>query len=220
MSKINIGILGLGSRSTTYYLSELNKKYNQLKGSYSTCPLLLLNADFNSINSLLPYASIELDKAVNEYVTQLETFDIEHILVPNITLHETIDRLKISKNIIHPIHLTIQKINDLNCNKVVIFGSLFSMKSPYIKSFFIENNINVLTPTEEDMKTIDEVRKHIYHETESPELIKKYLSIIAKYSEENPVILSCTELSILKGRGNKNVIDMVEIQIENAVKTC
>ena len=218
MIKTKLALLGLGSRTTSFYLKQLNNMYNREKGGYSTCPLLLLNADFNKMNSLLPNVSEKLDAAVSQYTDQINNLNVDYLLIPNITLHETIDRLNISQNILHPVHLSIKKIKENKWKKVVLFGSLFSMKSDYIKNQFIANDIEVILPNEEDMLFIDEVRKHIYNEIETDDLIRKYHSIIHKYTEENPVILSCTELSILKPKGNKRLLDMAEIQMEIAVK--
>ena len=51
MKKNTLSILGLGSRSTLFYLAELNTLYLQKKGGYSTCPFTLLNTNFDEINS-------------------------------------------------------------------------------------------------------------------------------------------------------------------------
>jgi len=217
MKKIKLVILGLGSRTTSFYLTNLNAIYNTKKGGYSTCPFLLLNTDFNTINSLLPYVSEKLDAVVSQYINQINHLNIDTLLIPNITLHETIDRLHISQNIVHPVHLSIKKIKENNWKKVVLFGSLFSMKSDYIKNQFKANNIEVMLANEKDMVFIDEVRKQIYNEVETDDLVKKYHSVIQKYTQENPVILSCTELSILKPKDNKMLLDMAEIQMEAAI---
>ncbi|WP_055444824.1 aspartate/glutamate racemase family protein [Lacinutrix himadriensis] len=220
MIETKLGVLGLGSRSTLYYLSELNRLYNQVKGAYSTCPLVLLNTDFNAINSLLPNTSKELDAVLESYIHELETFDAQQLLIPNITLHETIDRLSITKNVLHPVPLSIKKMKENNWTKVVLFGSLFSMSTSYIKDPFVANGVEVILPSPEDMLFIDMVRKQIYSETETSELIEKYHRIIHKYTAKHPVILSCTELSILKPKGNKNLLDMADVQIEEAIKYC
>ena len=220
MLETKLAVLGLGSRSTLYYLSELNRLYNQAKGDYSTCPFVLLNTDFNAINSLLPNLSNELDAALSVYISEIETYNIQHVLIPNITLHETIDRLQITKNVLHPVHLTIKKVKENNWTKVVLFGSLFSMNATYIKNQFVANGIEVLQPSQEDMLFIDNVRKQIYNETETSELIEKYHSLFNIYSTNNPVIISCTELSILKPKGNNNILDMADVQIEEAIKHC
>ncbi|QRM90261.1 hypothetical protein FG167_13785 [Lacinutrix sp. WUR7] len=220
MPETKLAVLGLGSRSTLFYLSELNRLYNQAKGGYSTCPFVLLNTDFNAINVLLPNPSEELDAVLKTYISEIETYNLQQILIPNITLHETIDRLHIAKDVLHPVNLSIKKIKANNWNKVVLFGSLFSMHASYIKNQLLANGIEVALPTQEDMEFIDDVRKQIYNETETTELIEKYHSLINSYSTNNPVIISCTELSILKPKGNNNVLDMADVQIEEAIKHC
>lgn len=218
MPKTKLAILGLGSRSTLFYISELNRLYNNEKGDYSTCPFVLLNTNFNSINTLLPNTSKQLDAVVSEYIKEIETFEAAHVLIPNITLHETIDRLDITKNVLHPISLSLKKMKENNWNSIVLFGSLFSMQASYIKDQFLNNGVEVILPTEEDMLFIDAIRKQVYNETESVAFIEKYHSLINAYTTKNPVLLACTELSILKPKENKNMLDMAAIQIEEAIK--
>jgi aspartate racemase len=220
MDKMKLGILGLGSRSTTFYINELHKLYNQEKGGYSTCPFTLLNYNFDPINSLLPDASDSLDAIVQEYITELEKMDIESILIPNITLHETIDRLVTKKRIIHPIHLAVAKIKEKNWSKIVLFGSIYSIQSHYISSNFKANAIEVVLPSEEDSLLIDEVRKRVYSETETIGFIEDYHLLIEKYTKDSPVVLACTELSVFKPKkNNNNLLDMAQLQIIAAVQT-
>ncbi|PQB06778.1 hypothetical protein BST83_06115 [Polaribacter filamentus] len=219
MKKIKFGVLGLGSRSTLFFIKELNRHYNQKTGGYSTCPFLLLNTNFDTINSLLPHTSQELDNLIQKRLNELEQMDIIHMLIPNITLHETIDRLVIEKSVIHPIHLAVSKIKQHNWNKIVLFGSLYTMKSDYISSIFNANGIEIELPTQKDMLLIDEVRKQIYANKETDELITKFYLLIKKYTEKNPVVLACTELSIFNPINNKNLLDMAQVQIVEAVKT-
>ena len=153
-------------------------------------------------------------------IYELETFPVQQLLIPNITLHETIDRLPITKNVLHPVSLSVKKMKENNWTKVVLFGSLFSMQAPYIKNQLLANGIEVILPSPEDMQFIDHVRKQIYSETETSELIEKYHRIIHKYTAKHPVILSCTELSILKPKDNSNLLDMADVQIEEAIKYC
>jgi aspartate racemase len=218
MDKMKLGILGLGSRSTTFYINELNKLYNQEKGGSSTCPFTLLNCDFDTINSLLPDASKSLDAIVQDYIKELEKMDIESILIPNITLHETIDRLGTKKMIIHPVHLAIAKIKEKNWSKIVLFGSMHSMQSHYISSNFKANAIEIVLPSEADRLLIDEVRKRVYSETETIEFIENYHLLIEKYTRDNPVVLACTELSVYKPNNN-NLLDMAQLQIIEAAQT-
>ena len=78
MTKPNLAILGLGSRSTTFYINELNSLYKKKNGGYSTFPFLLLNSNFDWINKLLPHVSKELDRmfrlVMENYVTSIEGY--------------------------------------------------------------------------------------------------------------------------------------------------
>ncbi|WP_040281642.1 aspartate/glutamate racemase family protein [Psychroserpens damuponensis] len=219
MPQTKLAILGLGSRSTLYYLSELNRLYHLAKGGYSTCPFLLLNTNFDTINSLLPNTSKALDAAVNHYINDIEKLEVQQLIIPNITLHSTIDRLQISKHIIHPIVLSIEKIKAQQWQTIVLFGSYYSMTSPYIAQHLEASGIEVLLPTESDMRFLDVVRRHVYYNTETNDVITKYHNLIHRYLAKTPVILSCTELSILKPIGNVKLLDMADIQIEQAIQT-
>lgn len=218
MEKVTLAILGLGSRTTSFYLSELNALYNKKYGNYSTCPLLLLNANFNTINLLLPKPSKALKKVTQDYLKAIGKLGANHILVPNITLHETIDEVKGNTSILHPILLTIARLKENNWSKIVLFGSLYSMKSNYINTYLSSSGIEVIQPAEADMVFIDHVRKEVYAGTESKTLIKNYHLLIKKYSNNCPVVLACTELSILKPSGVKTLVDMAQVQMEQAIK--
>jgi aspartate racemase len=217
MNESTLAILGLGSRSTSFYFNELNRLYLEKNGGYSTCPFILLNSDFNEINSLLPSPSEPLKDIIQAYINKIEQFNSEHILIPNITLHETVDQLSINGKLIHPLHLTVSELKQKKCNQITLFGSLYSMQSNYIRSYFETNGFEVFLPETKEMELIDDARKQIYNGVETESVIKKYHSLIAKYAADNMVVLACTELSILKPKHNKNLIDMAKIQLTKAV---
>lgn len=155
MSVKILGILGLGNRSTLFYLDQLNTRYNKSNGGYSTCPFKLLNANFDHINNLLPNTSVTLNGIVKHYLNELNTMNVTNAIVPNITLHETIDQLTFETNLIHPVDCCIKEIEKKAQKKVVLFGSLHTMKSDYICSKFKARGIDVQTPTREEMFFID-----------------------------------------------------------------
>ena len=218
MEKLKLSILGLGSRSTLFYLKELNKRYQAQKGQYSTYPFFLLNANFEEINPLLPKPSAELDAIVHSYLSEIEKLDTEYLLIPNITLHETIDRLGSTLKILHPVQLTALKITENHWSEIVLFGSMHTMQSDYISSIFSSKGIKTIRPSAADMLLIDAVRKHVYSETETEELIENFHLLIEKYSKHRPVVLACTELSIVKPEKQiERILNMAEAQIETAV---
>lgn len=207
-----IGILGLGKQTTHFYLKEINDFYNNEHSN-----IKLLNTDFDKINSLLPTPSKQLEHIVKGYIDELTTLDIDAILIPNITLHETIDKLKNEAKIIHPIHTVISELQKYNHKNIILFGSIYTMKSNYIKSIFKDDNIETLLPTNEEMKFIDDVRKQVYQNTATKELLDDFNLIIKKYAQNNAIVIACTELSIALKNENLKVFDMARIQIKNIV---
>jgi len=209
----SLGILGLGSRSTLFYIRELNRLYHEKKAGYSTCTFKLWNVNFDPINKLLPQSSKKLEVLILNCIVELQQMKIDALLIPNITLHETVDALDLKINIIHPVVLVIAELKKQGIEKVVLFGSLHSMETDYIKGNFKKEGIEVLLPSKEDRILIDTVRKNIYAETETPELLKQYNNTVVKYTEFYPVVLACTELSIAWNDTNGNVYDMALTQI-------
>ncbi|RFC55637.1 aspartate/glutamate racemase family protein [Brumimicrobium aurantiacum] len=216
MSK-TLGILGLGSYSTLYYIEQLNKSYLQKQGGYSTFPFKMLNTNFNTINTLLPNTSSALDQIVAEYIEELEQLNINAILVPNITLHETLDRLEIQLPIHHPVRLTRQKVAEEKCKEAVVFGSYYTMDSDYLRSAFKTANIILVPPSASDAEFIDLVRRKVYQQEESPEMIQQFNEMVNQYADKHAVIIACTELSVALRVKHKHIFDMAAIQIESAI---
>ena len=217
--KSYIGLLGLGSHSTLFYLDQLNFYYNQKKGGYSTCPLKMLNADFNDLNPYLPNQFDKLLKPTKAYLEKLSTMEVDRIIVPNITLHETIDQLNFTAvNLIHPVNETIIYCQKNKVNKVTVFGSSYTMSSNYIPLEFEKYNIKVVSPSSSDMKDIDRLRKAVYNHTATKEDHNHFEFLINRYNKESSVLMACTELSlVLNNIDCEQVVDMVEIQIKSAL---
>ena len=87
------GILGLGKTSTLYYLNEIQERYQKDHQEFSTCPYLLYQIDFQDLNPFLPNQFDTLIPVLESYVCAISDLGISKLLVPNITLHETIDQI-------------------------------------------------------------------------------------------------------------------------------
>jgi aspartate racemase len=228
-----IGLLGLGSRSTAFYLEQLNAAYNSRLGGYSTCPLVLLNSNFNEFNPYLPDQFSILAPALKKYLDELsKTFEpsLKKIIIPNITLHECYDQ--ISKNlsvnpysIVHPVTETIKKLQDDGHNQVVVFGSCYSINSTALHDAFTAAGIALITPHAEDISKLDHLRQLVYAHQESAEDIKTFHQLIKHYQVKNsvqvPMVIACTELSVvLPSTSNSqppHLYDMANIQIEHGI---
>tara|TARA_R110002111_G_scaffold177132_7_gene243150 strand:- start:3110 stop:3787 length:678 start_codon:yes stop_codon:yes gene_type:complete len=215
----HIGILGLGSRSTLFYIKELHKKIHLLLGDYHTFPCLVYNIDFNTINPYLPNQFDKLVPKLKEYLDQLFKLKITVCIIPNITLHETYDFGNLNHNILHPIQLVIEFLKANKINQIIVFGSKYTMTSNYLKTSLNKHDIRVDIPNKEDIETIDLIRKKLYSYSETPSDIEQYDTLISKYSINTHVLIACTELSILHHeiKLSSNVIDCAFLQIEKTL---
>lgn len=193
--------------------------YNKKYGGFSTCPFKLLNVDFDAINKLLPNTSNALDTIVKTHLNTLDALKVDNILVPNITLHETIDRLQIKTNVIHAIQETISKIKGNNHVNVTIFGTLYTMQSNYLTSQFTAQNINIVKASDADMQLIDNLRIAVYNGDANPKQLNIFNDLLNKYTKNGIVVLACTELSVINTSNSKLVYDMARIQIQAAIKS-
>jgi aspartate racemase len=237
MSKLNslkkteatLGILGLGSRSTIFYIEQLNHTYNQQLGGYSTCPLLLLNTDFNRINPYLPNQFSILKPILSDYLSHFAQIGIKDLIIPNITLHECYEQLdqKITQAIrlIHPISKTIIALKKASHKEIILIGSRYSMQSMTLHKAFIDAGIQVVIPEEKVMIMLDDIRQRIYASCESSKEIDNFSIQLTKHRKKAPLVIACTELSIANHLAKNHyhdkptaLYDMAEIQIHSAIE--
>jgi aspartate racemase len=219
--KEHIGLLGLGSFTTQLYLRLLNKFYSEIHGGFSTCPLIMLNANFEHINPHLPNKFDKLIPVTEKYIAELNEQSIRCMVVPNITLHETIDRISLPTgvNLIHPVMETIMMLKKDQVREVILMGTKHTMNSDYIRSHFENQGITVSLPNEDDQSKIDQLRQDIYRGKESKLQQHEFNDLCEQYCLKAPVVLSCTELSIVKLSPRVSIYDMVKIQVKRAIET-
>ena len=215
---VSRGILGLGAVSTAFYLKEIHRRYQERNSAFSTCPFLMYQIDFQEINPFLPNHFDILIPKMESYLNEISNLGFSKLLVPNITLHETLDQIEIPLEIWHPIDLTLKCLEENKIAEVYLFGTLYTMNSEYLNSKFSEKNIKILKPTSSDQNWIDDFRKMVYVEKEYSAEIEDFQNLIRKYSEKNIVVIGCTELSIYSLKENPSCIDMMDLQIEAFLK--
>ena len=211
------GILGLGSFSTQYYLGEIQRKFNERNEEFSTCPYLLYQIDFQQINPFLPDQFSTLKPKIEVVLNEIYKLGISDLLVPNITLHETLDKIESPVKLFHPVSLTIDDLKN-RISKITLFGTLYTMNSDYLKEKFSENNIEIILPSEADQIWLDNFRKTVFDQSQTSNKIETYQDLIKKYSVENSVVIACTELSVFALKNDSNCIDMADLQIEEFLK--
>ncbi|MEZ4804211.1 MAG: hypothetical protein R2852_01630 [Bacteroidia bacterium] len=216
-----LGLLGLGARSTEYYFNKLNKLYNLKNGGYSTFPMLLLNTNFNELNNLLPKPNDDLLIALRRFLQEFEKFEIDKVILPNITLHESLDILidnqETHLKFIHPIELCISQLMQNGITQIMLFATRYTSNSVYFEEKFVKHGIELMRPTESEILFLDKFRKKVFASMELKEDIMTYNSLIGKYHLEFPIVVACSELSIVTKSNLTNVFDLAEIQIQDAL---
>jgi len=215
---IKKGILGLGRVSTIYYFNEIQRRYQLQHDEFSTCELLLYQIDFQEINPFLPDDFENLIPKIESCFTQVFKMEISRLLVPNITLHETLDKINLPFQIYHPIDLTLNYLTEKDISEIYIFGTLYTMNGTYISEKFAKKAVKILKPTAADQIWIDTFREAVYNETQTAAEVLYFHQLIQKYSQKSPVLLACTELCVFSPKDNPACIDMAELQIEAFVK--
>lgn len=211
------GILGLGNASTLFYVNEINTEFQRRNGGYSTCPFILYQVNFDEVNPYLPHDFHILIPAVQNYFLEMKNIGIKTVLIPNITLHETVDQISTDIHIIHAIDLTLKKLQKGKISRVVLFGTVFTMDSEYMKRKFAEKEIQLLSISLEDQLFVDNFRKKVYEGKETATDVLEFQKLCYLYSQQETLVLACTELSIHSIK-NDSIFDMVQIQIDEFLK--
>lgn len=212
------GVLGLGAVSTQYYLQRIHEKFQQQNKEYSTCPLMLYQIDFQEINPFLPNKFSDLIPHVKDYLEKIFALGIKKLLVPNITLHETLDQMDVPLEIYHPVPLTLTYLKKKNISEAFLFGTSYTMNSDYLRRNFPAKDVTLLRPSKEDQEWIDHFRKMVYEGNVATSDIERFHETIKQYAESNPVLIACTELSLHAPKNGDSCIDMAELQIDAFLK--
>ena len=218
--KKHIGILGLGVRSTLFYLQELNKRYQEKLGHHHTFPCIVYHIDFDTLNPFLPNQFDKIIPSLKTHLDELFSLPIKRAIIPNITLHEAFDLAKFNYPIAHPLSLMIKYLKEKKIHKVTLFGSRYTMQSTFIKSFLKNEHIDVRIPSQENMDTLDIIRQKVYNNKETHDDIEAYMKLIKNYSNNATILIACTELSILNNHmpPQKSIVDLTLLQIEEVLK--
>jgi aspartate racemase len=209
-----IGLLGLGEESTLHYIKKFNTKWRQLYGAYCTCPLKMLQVDFNTINPNLPFNFDKLIPLVEKHIITLFNMGVDAIVVPNMTLHLTIDQISLPKEIgekiIHPFTETIHFLKSNKIKNISILGTRHTMNNELINSYFKEAAITADKISSSNIKIIDDLRNAVYDNGANAVRRNEWANINLPNSHK---VILCTELSLI----NNGSTDALEIQIDKAI---
>jgi len=221
---MKIGILGgMSYESTIKYYAQILEKYYQKKQDYAYPEIIIFSLNFQRVIDLEHGNNkVEYVDYLMEGIESLENAGANFILMAANSPHAVYEHLiQLAKvPILSIVKATAEKAQRENLSKLLLLGIKFTMQSSFYQDFFAKLNMQIITPSEPEQDTINQI---IFDElvignfTEASK--QKLLRIINSY-EVDGVILGCTELPLILQQKDTNIIllDTVEVHVEAALK--
>ncbi|MDD3626503.1 MAG: amino acid racemase [bacterium] len=200
----SIGILGgLSYQSTIYYYRLINELYYKSRGEHPEIVIESISLErFSGLLSQRRYD--EISELLINSLNRFSAYNISAALIasntPHFILNRILDRIKVPMiSILDSVRSALQKDER---KKVVLLGTAFTMNSEYYKDFLYKSAIEVMVPSQEDIRIIntiifEELALGIFRK-ESGEIITGIITRLLPQGIDG-VILGCTELPLLLG---------------------
>lgn len=121
------------------------------------------------------------------------------------------------------IEATCDEAKRRNISKVGLLGTIFTMDGEFFKKPFENNHIEVVTPTDEEKRFVNQkISQELELGIAKEETLSAFLKIVQRMKDENriqAIVLGCTELPLLfKGiRTPVDCLDTMQIHIQTLV---
>lgn len=121
------------------------------------------------------------------------------------------------------IEATCDEAKRRNISKVGLLGTIFTMDGEFFKKPFTNNHIEVVTPTDEEKRFVNQkISQELELGITKEETLSAFLKIVQRMKDENgiqAIVLGCTELPLLfKGvRTPVDCLDTMQIHIQTLV---
>ncbi|PLX02067.1 MAG: aspartate racemase [Marinilabiliales bacterium] len=214
-----IGIVGgMSWESTKVYYEIINEQVKQKLGGFHSCKCLIYSVDFAEIQKLQHEDKWEeLDILMADAAKRLQIAGADFIVLATNTMHLCVEAIKeaVEIPILHIAQATSSAIINKNINTVALLGTKFTMEKDFYKSILTKNNIEVITPNEQERDIIHNI---IFGELVQgiikDESRNKFMAIISRLQLQGAegVILGCTEIPLLISS------DDVEIEVFNTTR--
>lgn len=143
------------------------------------------------------------------------------------TPHIVFDRLKEQSPIplISIVEATCKEAQKREVKKIGLLGTIFTMTGEFFKTPFVENGIDIVVPTQEEMNLINErISTELELGIVKDETLVAFQQIITRMRDEEgieAVVLGCTELPLLLNDKVSPVpcLDTMQIHIQEIVET-
>jgi aspartate/glutamate racemase len=201
---------------------KLNELYQTNMGAGHTCPIRLLSIDFKEINELLPFQMKDAADRLLPYIQDIDSQKTICTIMLNNTLHQALDLEKqnigLEKPIGHIGHLLNEYLERKNADKVMILGSLYTMNSGYLNTFF-PDTVDIIKPEASIQRDLELLRK-TYYQKEDNELAEQcFNQLLSLHLNVDIFIVACTEISLAFSRWTDSGkwVDSMDLQCAWAI---
>ena len=145
----------------------------------------------------------ELTDYLMQAIKNLTTSGADFIALSANTPHIVFDRLQNISTVplVSIVEATRNEAIRLNKHKLVLLGTIFTMTEDFFKKPFYNSNIEIITPTAEEMEYINlKISSELEFGVIKEETLQGFQKIIKRMQQEDSieaVILGCTELPLL-----------------------
>lgn len=225
MKKLGL-IGGIGPESTIPYYHGIVYGV-QSKVSEKFFPNLTIESlnVFDILNMCDKKEYEELTNYLMVAINNLKASGADFIALSGNTPHIVSDELqkRSSVPLVSIVEATCDETKRRNISKVGLLGTIFTMNGEFFKKPFVNNNIEVVTPTDEEKKFVNEkISQELELGIVKEETLSAFLKIVQRMKDEDgiqAIVLGCTELPLLfKGiKTPVDCLDTMQIHIQTLV---
>jgi len=203
MKKLGL-VGGMGVESTiTYYHDIVYWVQNKIgKKFFPNITIESVNA-FDVLGLCSEQKYDELTDYLMQAIKNLTTSGADFIALSANTPHIVFDRLQNISTVplVSIVEATRNEAIRLNKHKLGLLGTIFTMTEDFFKKPFYNSNIEIITPTAEEMEYINlKISSELEFGVIKEETLQGFKKIIKRMQQEDSieaVILGCTELPLL-----------------------
>ena len=224
MKKIGL-IGGMSYESTMSYYEQINRKINERLGALNSAEILLSSLNFEEIEACQRENRWDTAGEILARPARiLQGGGCDFIFICTNTMHKCFDAVQsaVSVPVVHIAQATLKRLLASGVQRVGLLGTIYTMKESFYKETLQKGGVNVLIPSAEDMRMINDVIfKELCLGKISPDSKRDFLRVIDKMADAGAqgAILGCTEIGMLVSQADTDVrlFDTTQIHIDEAV---
>ncbi len=220
-----IGLIGgMSWESTVTYYQIINETVKDELGGLHSAKCILYSVDFQEIEQCQAEGDWEKSARILSFAAQsLEKAGADFIVICTNTMHKVAPQIQSQVHIpiLHIAEMTAMALKQQGVTTVGLLGTRYTMQQDFYKQVLLDNGIQVLIPSPEDMELVNRV---IYDELCLGSILAPskaaYLQIIQDLVAQGAqgIILGCTEIGLLIGQEDTDtpIFDTTKIHARQA----